>query len=156
MGVAIHSRAFVLFKRLHLCAICVWDNFSKTVSCCCTWPLRCTVSALHAWHRCVWGMVFSFFIILISRARYKSVPRFDSCWRYNFLSIHFLKIKDIHNSWLYCFTNPLELGTRVSLSHRQLNVLIHIHTHTHVLIHIRLTMRKRNTCPKFKRISETI
>ena len=21
--------------------------------------------------------------------------------------------EDIHNSWLYCFTNPLELGTRV-------------------------------------------
>ena len=35
----------------------------------------------------------------------------------------FLKlIKDIHNSWLYCFTNPLELGTRVSLSQRQPNV----------------------------------
>ena len=34
------------------------------------------------------------------------------------------KFKDIHNSWLYCFTNPLELGTRVSLSHRQLNVLV--------------------------------
>ena len=32
------------------------------------------------------------------------------------------KIKDIHNSWLYCFTNPFELGTRVSLSHRQPNV----------------------------------
>ena len=32
-------------------------------------------------------------------------------------------IKDIHNSWLYCFTNPPELGTRVSLSHRQPNVL---------------------------------
>ena len=30
-----------------------------------------------------------------------------------------LVIKDIHNSWLYCFTNPLELGIRVSLSHRQ-------------------------------------
>ena len=45
-------------------------------------------------------------------------------------------IKDIHNSWLYCFTNPLELGTRVSRSI--------------------VTMRKRNTCPKFKRISETI
>ena len=28
-------------------------------------------------------------------------------------------IKDIHNSWLYCFTNPLELGTR------QPNVLTH-------------------------------
>ena len=27
--------------------------------------------------------------------------------------------EDIHNSWLYCFTNPLELGTRVSLSHSQ-------------------------------------
>ena len=24
-----------------------------------------------------------------------------------------------NNSWLHCFTNPLELGTRVSLSHRQ-------------------------------------
>ena len=35
-----------------------------------------------------------------------------------------LLIKDIHNSWLYCFTNPLELGTRVSLSHRQPNVLV--------------------------------
>ena len=27
--------------------------------------------------------------------------------------------EDIHNSWLYCFTNILELGTCVSLSHRQ-------------------------------------
>ena len=53
-------------------------------------------------------------------------------------------IKDIHNSWLYCFTNPLELGTRVSLSHRQPNSADDA------------TMRKRNTCPKFKRISETI
>ena len=26
-----------------------------------------------------------------------------------------MKYEDIHNSWLYCFTNPLELGTR----HRQ-------------------------------------
>ena len=25
----------------------------------------------------------------------------------------------IHNSWYYCFTNPLDIGTRVSLSHRQ-------------------------------------
>ena len=32
------------------------------------------------------------------------------------------EMKDIHNSWLYCFTNPPELGTRVSLSHRQPNV----------------------------------
>ena len=31
--------------------------------------------------------------------------------------------EDIHNSWLYCFTNPLEIGARVSLSHRQPNVL---------------------------------
>ena len=31
---------------------------------------------------------------------------------------------DIHNSWLYCFTNRLELGTRVSLSHRQLYVSV--------------------------------
>ena len=36
----------------------------------------------------------------------------------------FIFIKDIHNSWLYCFTNPPELGTRVSLSHRQPNVLV--------------------------------
>ena len=35
------------------------------------------------------------------------------------LLVKHLVIKDIHNSWLYCFTNPLELGTRVSLSHRQ-------------------------------------
>ena len=34
------------------------------------------------------------------------------------------EMKVIHNSWLYCFTNPLELGTRVSLSHRQPNVLV--------------------------------
>ena len=25
----------------------------------------------------------------------------------------------IHNSWYYCFTNPLDIGTCVSLSHRQ-------------------------------------
>ena len=31
----------------------------------------------------------------------------------------FIEYEDIHNSWLYCITNPLELGTRVSLSHRQ-------------------------------------
>ena len=36
-----------------------------------------------------------------------------------------LIIEDIHNSWLYCFTNPLELGTRVSLSHRQPYMSIH-------------------------------
>ena len=29
----------------------------------------------------------------------------------------FIQLEDVHNSWLYCFTNPLELGTRVSLSH---------------------------------------
>ena len=29
------------------------------------------------------------------------------------------KIEDIHSSWLYCFTNSLELLTHVSLSHRQ-------------------------------------
>ena len=46
-------------------------------------------------------------------------------------------VEDIQNSWLYCFTNPLELGIRVSLSHR-------------------LSMRKQNLCPTFKRISETI
>ena len=32
-------------------------------------------------------------------------------------------IEDIRNCWLHCFTNPLELGTRVSLSHRQPDVL---------------------------------
>ena len=36
--------------------------------------------------------------------------------------INKVKIKDIHNSWLCCFTNPLELGTRVLLSHHQPNV----------------------------------
>ena len=30
-----------------------------------------------------------------------------------------LDYEDIHSSWLYCFTNPVEIGTRVSLSHRQ-------------------------------------
>ena len=34
---------------------------------------------------------------------------------WSFLVNH-LEFEDIHNSWLYCFTNPLELGTRVSLS----------------------------------------
>ena len=29
-----------------------------------------------------------------------------------------LLFKDVHNSWLYCFINPFELGTRVLLSHR--------------------------------------
>ena len=33
---------------------------------------------------------------------------------------HTCVIKDIHNSWLCCFTNHLELGTHVSLSHRQM------------------------------------
>ena len=56
----------------------------------------------------------------------------------NFPCIYVKTFADIHNSWLYCFTDPLELGTRVSLLHRQLW----------------LTMRK--TCPKFRRISETI
>ena len=32
------------------------------------------------------------------------------------LLVKHLVIEDIHNSWFYCFTNPLELGTRVSLS----------------------------------------
>ena len=27
--------------------------------------------------------------------------------------------EDMHNPWLYCFTNPLEIGTRVLLSHCQ-------------------------------------
>ena len=30
-----------------------------------------------------------------------------------------INYEDIHNSWLYCFTSPLEIGTRVSLSHHQ-------------------------------------
>ena len=30
------------------------------------------------------------------------------------------------SSWLYCFTNPLELGTCVSLSHRRLYVRVHM------------------------------
>jgi len=33
-------------------------------------------------------------------------------------------IEDMHGSGLYCFTNPLELGTRVSLMHRQTYVSI--------------------------------
>ena len=45
-------------------------------------------------------------------------------------------IKDIHNSWLYCFTNPLEFGTRVSLSHRQPNVHIKISRLNQVFISI--------------------
>ena len=28
-----------------------------------------------------------------------------------------LVIEDVHNSWLYCFSNPFKLGTRVSLLH---------------------------------------
>ena len=28
------------------------------------------------------------------------------------MDLKIVYIKDIHNSWLYCFTNPLELGTR--------------------------------------------
>ena len=35
------------------------------------------------------------------------------------LLVKHLVIEDIHNSWLYCFTNPLELGTRVSLPNHQ-------------------------------------
>ena len=42
---------------------------------------------------------------------------------YEFVFQHISKVvltfEDIHNSWSYCFTNPLELETRVSLSHRQ-------------------------------------
>ena len=38
--------------------------------------------------------------------------------------VYTLIFEDIHNSWLYCFTYPLELGTRVSLSHRQPYVLV--------------------------------
>ena len=43
-----------------------------------------------------------------------------------------LEFEDILNSWLYCLTNLLELGTRTADD------------------------VKANTCPKFKRISETI
>ena len=35
------------------------------------------------------------------------------------LLVKHLVIEDVRNSWLYCFTDPLELGTRVSVSHRQ-------------------------------------
>ena len=38
-------------------------------------------------------------------------------------NIH-LEFEDIHNSWFYCFTNLLELGTRVSLSHLQPHVWV--------------------------------
>ena len=50
--------------------------------------------------------------------------------------------EDIHNSWLYCFTNPLEIGTRVLLSHRQPYVWTHMDD-----AHIWLTMRKRTRVP---------
>ena len=43
------------------------------------------------------------------------------------LLVKHLVIEGIHNSWLHCFTNSLELGTRVSLSHRE---------------HIRLTWKR--------------
>ena len=43
--------------------------------------------------------------------------------------INRFNIEDIHKSWLYCFTNPLELGTYVSLWHRQPYVLIGRLTH---------------------------
>ena len=33
------------------------------------------------------------------------------------LLVKHLEIGDIHNSWLYCYTNTFELGTRVLLSH---------------------------------------
>ena len=78
------------------------------------------------------------FVVLCSRNKFWS---FD--WTHVTVNIIFLRFgrrdgnntkevfEDIYNSWLYCFTNPLELGTHVSLS-------------------------QRNTCPKFKRISETI
>ena len=50
-----------------------------------------------------------------------------------FINLNVSESEDAHNSWLHCFTDPLEIGTRVSLSYRQ-----------------------RNTCPKFKMMSETI
>ena len=40
------------------------------------------------------------------------------------LLVKHLDYEDIHNSWLYCFTNPLEIGTPVSLSHHQPHVWI--------------------------------
>jgi len=35
------------------------------------------------------------------------------------LLVKHLVIEDIHNSWLYCFTNPFKLRTYVSLFHHQ-------------------------------------
>ena len=59
----------------------------------------------------------------------KTVPVQLSSWTiWNFIQfngldwsllVKHLDYEDIHNSWLYCFTNPLEIGTRVSLSYRQ-------------------------------------
>ena len=46
------------------------------------------------------------------------IIRVDSRKYIEFLGFEDL-IEDVHNSWLYCFTNPFKLGTRVSLSHRQ-------------------------------------
>ena len=37
-----------------------------------------------------------------------------------------LNFEDIHNSWLYCFTDPLELGTRVSLSESETRNIVFV------------------------------
>ena len=54
------------------------------------------------------------------------------------LLVKHLVIGDIHNSWLYCFTNPIELGTRVSLAHRQL----YVWTYGHVRIYTRCPIER--------------
>ena len=56
------------------------------------------------------------------------------------LLVKHLEFEGTHNSWLYCFTNPLELGMCVSLSHRWPYVTI------------QLTMRKRNSVPSSRRL----
>ena len=45
---------------------------------------------------------------------------FDICLQFSKISNSY-NIEDIHNSCLYCFANPFKLGTRVSLSHRQMS-----------------------------------
>ena len=73
--------------------------------------------------------------------RYRILIRFNGLdWS---LLVKNLDFEDMHNPWLYCFTNPLEIGTRVSLSHRQPYVLVE-------------RGDPSSSCPKFKRISETI
>ena len=59
------------------------------------------------------------------------------------LLVKHLVIKDVHNSWLYCFTNTVELGTRVSLSHCQPYVS------THNLNQIKSSKEPKWVCFKF-------